>query len=48
MDANSNLATFYQGLQVMGFGMSGIFIVLLMIYATIKILIKLFPAESKK
>ncbi|MDV3426020.1 MAG: hypothetical protein LIR50_02370 [Bacillota bacterium] len=45
---SSNLPNFFKGLQIMGFGMAGIFIVLLLIFAAIKVLIKLFPAESKK
>lgn len=43
-----NLDTFYEGLKIMGFGMVGIFLVLLLIFASIKVLLKVFPAKSDK
>jgi hypothetical protein len=43
---DSNLPTFFMGLKVMVFGMVGIFLVLLLIYVSIKVLIKLFPANN--
>jgi hypothetical protein len=46
MDFSKNLNTFFEGLGIMGFGMAGIFIVLLLIFASIKILLKVFPAKS--
>jgi hypothetical protein len=46
MDFSKNLSTFVEGLGIMGFGMAGIFIVLLLIFASIKILLKVFPAKS--
>jgi Na+-transporting methylmalonyl-CoA/oxaloacetate decarboxylase gamma subunit len=45
MDFTKNLDTFFEGLQIMGFGMAGIFLVLLIIFASIKILLKVFPAK---
>ncbi|WP_195892642.1 OadG-related small transporter subunit [Desnuesiella massiliensis] len=41
-----NLPTFFQGFELMGFGMAGIFIVLLLIFASIKVLIKVFPEKK--
>jgi Na+-transporting methylmalonyl-CoA/oxaloacetate decarboxylase gamma subunit len=45
---SSNLPNFFKGLQIMGFGMVGIFIVLSLIFVAIKVLIKLFLSEPKK
>lgn len=39
------MENFYQSLEIMGFGMVGIFVVLGMIFASVKILIKLFPEK---
>lgn len=47
MNLSSNLDTFFEGLKIMGFGMAGIFIVLLLIFASIKVLLKLFPAKAE-
>jgi hypothetical protein len=44
---SSNLPTFFKSLQVMGFGMAGIFLVLLLIFASIKILLKVFPVKPE-
>jgi len=46
MDFAKNVATFLEGLKIMGFGMTGIFLVLLLIYASIKILIRVFPGNT--
>lgn len=46
MDFGINLDTFYEGLHIMGFGMAGIFLVLLLIFASIKILLKVFPGKA--
>lgn len=43
---NQNLPAFYEGLEIMGFGMAGIFIVLLLIFASIKALLKFFPSQK--
>ena len=42
---SQNLSTFFEGLQIMGFGMAGIFLVLLLIFVSIKVLLKIFPAK---
>ena len=39
--------TFLQSLIIMLWGMLGIFMVLLIIYFSIKVLMKLFPADDK-
>ena len=41
-----NLPAFYQGLELMGFGMAGIFLVLLILFASVKVLLKLFPSKA--
>jgi Na+-transporting methylmalonyl-CoA/oxaloacetate decarboxylase gamma subunit len=46
MDFSKNLNTFFEGLNIMGFGMAGIFLVLLLLFASIKILLKLFPGKE--
>lgn len=43
---NNNLPTFFKGLELMIFGMAGIFIVLLLLFVSVKVLIKLFPAKA--
>jgi Na+-transporting methylmalonyl-CoA/oxaloacetate decarboxylase gamma subunit len=43
---SENLPAFYQGLELMGFGMAGIFLVLLILFASVKVLLKLFPAKA--
>lgn len=40
------MENFYQSLEIMGFGMVGIFVVLGMIFAAVKLLIKLFPEKQ--
>ena len=40
------MENFYQSLEIMGFGMVGIFVVLGMISAAVKLLIKLFPEKQ--
>ncbi|WP_423244796.1 OadG-related small transporter subunit [Fonticella tunisiensis] len=44
---SNNLPTFFQGLKLMGFGMTGIFLVLLLLFALVKVLIKLFPPKTQ-
>lgn len=41
-----NLKNFYESLKVMGFGMTGIFVVLFLIYLSVIALIKLFPDKD--
>ena len=48
IDFSKNVNTFMEGLSIMGFGMVGIFLVLLLIFASIKILLKVFPAKNDK
>ncbi len=43
-----NLENFYTALQIMGYGMAGIFAVILLIFAMIKLLIALFPPKSEE
>lgn len=43
---SSNLDNFYVSLEIMGFGMIGIFAVLGMIYLSVLMLIKLFPEKE--
>ena len=45
---SNNLPAFYKGLGLMGFGMTGIFIVLLILFACVKILLKFFPVKPEK
>lgn len=40
------MENFYQSLEIMGFGMVGIFVVLGMIFVAVKLLIKLFPEKQ--
>ncbi len=47
MDFSKNLSTFFEGLKIMGFGMTGIFLVLLLIFASIKLLLKVFPEKKQ-
>jgi hypothetical protein len=47
MDFSKNLNTFFEGLEIMGFGMAGIFVVLLLIFVSIKILLKAFPVKAE-
>jgi hypothetical protein len=42
------METFYQSLEVMGFGMLGIFIVISVFYATIVLLGKIFPEKGNQ
>ncbi|MGI6526919.1 MAG: OadG-related small transporter subunit [Caldicoprobacterales bacterium] len=37
---------FIGALEVMGFGVSGVFLVLALFYLLVKLMIKLFPAED--
>jgi Na+-transporting methylmalonyl-CoA/oxaloacetate decarboxylase gamma subunit len=46
MNFSKNLETFLEGLEIMGFGMTGIFLVLLLLFVSIKILLKVFPAKA--
>lgn len=46
MDFSKNLGTFFEGLEIMGFGMAGIFLVLLLIFISIKVLLKVFPPKD--
>lgn len=46
MDFNKNLSTFFEGIEIMGFGMMGIFLVLLLIFISIKVLLKVFPPKA--
>ncbi len=41
------MMNFYTTLRIMGFGMLGIFAVILLIFAVIKILIKVFPPKAE-
>ena len=43
---SENLPGFYEALHIMAFGMAGIFLVLGLIFVTVKVLIKLFPAKA--
>lgn len=43
-----NMSVFYESLNVMAFGMLGIFIVISVFYATIVLLGKAFPEKGKK
>ena len=45
---SQNVPDFLVALEIMGFGMAGIFIVLGMLFASVKILIKLFPAKAEQ
>lgn len=36
-----------ESLKVMGFGMGGVFVVLLVFYVVVKLLVKLFPAKEE-
>jgi preprotein translocase subunit Sss1 len=40
-----NWEDFYKALELMGFGMAGIFIVTFIIYLMIKLLLKVFPQK---
>lgn len=42
-----NMPDFLVSLEIMGFGMAGIFIVLGLLYVSVKVLIKLFPATAE-
>lgn len=44
--ASSNMENFYVSLEIMGFGMIGIFAVLGMIYLSVLMLIKFFPDKE--
>ena len=46
MNFSANMDTFYQGLKLMGFGMAGIFLVLILIFLSIKVLLKVFPDKK--
>lgn len=43
---SKNLPAFYEAMGIMAFGMAGIFLVLGLIFVTVKVLIKLFPAKA--
>lgn len=42
---SNNFPNFIKGFELMGFGMAGIFIVLMLLFASVKVLIKLFPGK---
>ena len=46
MNITDNLPVFYEGLKIMGFGMVGIFLVLTIIFLSIKLLLKAFPPKQ--
>jgi Na+-transporting methylmalonyl-CoA/oxaloacetate decarboxylase gamma subunit len=48
IDFGKNADTFMEGLRIMGFGMAGIFLVLLLIFASIKVLLRFFPVKNDK
>ncbi len=41
-----DLTNFYKSLEVLGYGMSAIFIVIMVMYISIKVLLKVFPPKS--
>ncbi len=41
----ANISDFYTSLEIMGFGMTGIFVVLLLLFISVKALIKFFPEK---
>jgi F0F1-type ATP synthase assembly protein I len=43
---SENVPDFLIALEIMGFGMAGIFLVLGLLFVTVKVLIKLFPAKA--
>ncbi len=43
---SQNLPGFYEAMGIMAFGMAGIFLVLGLLFVTVKVLIKLFPAKA--
>ncbi|WP_426348149.1 OadG-related small transporter subunit [Alloiococcus sp. CFN-8] len=45
MNINENLPAFFDGLKLMVFGMIGIFLVLTIIFFSIKVLLKVFPPK---
>ena len=45
MNLSENFPVFLEGLKLMGFGMAGIFLVLIIIFFSIKILLKVFPPK---
>jgi hypothetical protein len=45
---SQNIPDFLISLEIMAFGMVGIFLVLGLIFASVKILIKLFPATAEE
>ncbi len=42
-----NFQTFLDSLEVMGLGMAGIFIVMILLYLSIKLLLKAFPPKAE-
>lgn len=46
LGSGTSMGAFYQSLEIMGFGMVGIFIVLGMIFVAVKLLIKVFPERE--
>ncbi len=45
MNLSKNFPVFLDGLELMAFGMIGIFLVLIIIFFSIKILLKVFPPK---
>ncbi len=45
MNLSENFPVFLRALKLMGFGMVGIFLVLIIIFFSIKILLKAFPPK---
>lgn len=41
----ANMSDFYLSLEIMGFGMTGIFVVLSLLFISVKALIKFFPEK---
>lgn len=47
MNLGNNMPSFFQGLKLMSFGMTGIFAVLFLIFTSVKVLLKLFPVKEE-
>lgn len=45
MNISENIPVFLDGLKLMAFGMIGIFLVLTIIFLSIKVLLKVFPPK---
>jgi Na+-transporting methylmalonyl-CoA/oxaloacetate decarboxylase gamma subunit len=42
------MSEFYLGLELMGYGLAGVFIVLILFFIVIKMLIKIFPYKEEQ